>query len=80
MTVINKIMKTDMNTEVISINEPTVNQDWDGIKDIEVLKYVGIVEIFHAMSICYDNHSDIVCENNEQKPVGLTLLSLRSDK
>ena len=27
----------------------------------------------------FDNNTDILCENNEQKPVGLALLSSRSD-
>ena len=56
VTVIEKIIKTDTKVEVIRLNTPTVNKDWDDIGDIEVPKYVGIVELVHAVSFFCDNH------------------------
>ena len=79
MTVIKNIMKTDTKAGVIRLNTPTINKYWDEIGDIEAPNYVGIVELVRTMSIFYDNHSELVCEKNEQNPVGLALLSLRND-
>ena len=68
-------MKTDTKAGVIRLNTPTINKYWDEIGDIEAPNYVGIVELVHTVSICCDNHSELICEKNEQKLAGLALLS-----
>ena len=35
------------------------------------------MELVHALSMCCEKHTNLLCKNNEQKPVGLALLLSR---
>jgi hypothetical protein len=66
--------------ETLDDNDDTTEmKGWDDIEGGEAPNYNAIRELVQAVSIFLDGHSELVCKENSQKPVGFALVSCRNN-